>query len=151
MKKYIVMVATVAILCSGELYAESSKQKQLELFDLYNMYQKGSGNDDGATAMFLEKKERYYDVLFELLNTSEPGSFEEDVAFLFSEMAMVSNQKIKDKIIEISKSHPIEEKRCFWVDVLGGRYQTVPVDGFDDSTIKVYRVVDTGSSCIRNP
>ena len=125
--------------------------KQLELYALYKMYQKGSGWDDGAMQIFIPNQERYSQVLLDMLNTAKPKSFKEDVAFLFADLSLDHNESIWRKLEEISESHPVRETRCFWRDALNGRYQAVTLEGKGDGKVIVQRIIDTGSECDKNP
>jgi hypothetical protein len=119
--------------------------KKIELWGVYKIYLLGSGMDDGAVDYFSSHKQRYKKIVLEMLDNSTVDSFNANASFLFGEL-LLDDADVELKITELSKSHPEREIRCFWHDVLNGRYETVKVD-MGSENVAVYRVKDNGSSC----
>lgn len=113
---FFVLVITVVL-----IFIFSSS---VQLFLLYKMYSLGSGLDDGATEVFMQNKHRYKSAVLNLLNADDPESYKSQASFLFGEL-MLDDPEINEKIRSISQSHPNKQIRCFWFDVLDGRFENV--------------------------
>lgn len=84
--------------------------------------------DDGAVEVFFANRERYKNTILSMLENSTKGSFNAEASFLFAEL-LLDDSEIKSKVTELSQSHTDKEIRCFWHDVVNGRYEEVPVGG----------------------
>ena len=119
--------------------------KKLELWSIYKLYSFGSGMDDGAIELFVTNRERYKSTVLSMLDRSTKGSFNAEASFLFAEL-LLDDPEVKSKVSELSKSHPDKEIRCFWHDVVNGRYEDEPIKDSSGNII-AYRIKDNGSAC----
>lgn len=121
-----------------------SNQAQVSL--LHKMYSLGSGMDDGATELFIRNKHRYKSVVLELLNAETPNTYKAQASFLFGEL-LLDDPEIHEKIEDISVNHPNKQIRCFWFDVLDGRFEHELIAGSESGKFAAYVVKDKGSRC----
>lgn len=119
---------------------------RVQLFLLHKMYSLGSGMDDGAIELFMQNKHRYKTTVLDLLNADEPETYKAQASFLFGEL-MLDEPEINQKIQNISQSHPNKHIRCFWFDVLDGRFENVRISGGEDDKFAAYIIRDKGSRC----
>ena len=122
-----------------------SPLRKVELWGIYKLYSFGSGMDDGAVEVFMVNRERYKNTVLRMLENSTKGSFNAEASFLFAEL-LLNDPEIKSKVTELSQTHTDKEIRCFWHDVVNGRYEDVPV-GNKTGNIIAYRIKDNGSTC----
>ena len=116
-----------------------------QIFILYHMYSLGAGWDDGATSLFIENKANYKPVVLNMLDAPHADAFDAQASFLFAEM-LLDDDDIKLKVEQIAKKHPDTIIRCFWFDVLNGRFEARPLATDTDDT-SVWVIRDSGSQC----
>lgn len=119
---------------------------KVQVFLLHKMYSLGSGMDDGATALFVQNKVRYKPVVLDLLNAENPNSYKAQASFLFGEL-LLDDPEVYKKIKHISENHSNKYIRCFWFDVLDGRFEDVEITGSEEGQFAAYVIKDNGSRC----
>lgn len=119
---------------------------RIQVYMLYKMYSLGSGLDDGATELFVNNKQRYKQTVLDLLNAENPDSYKAQASFIFAEL-LLEDPDINQKVRIISESHQNKNIRCFWFDVLSGRFEQVKVAGEDGNNFAAYVIRDKGSKC----
>ncbi|TVZ37653.1 hypothetical protein P886_1995 [Alteromonadaceae bacterium 2753L.S.0a.02] len=142
--KIVVMIGVLvaSIILTAKYFAP---YKRAELWGIYKLYSFGSGMDDGAVELFLKNKERYKSTVLSMLDNSTKESFNTEASFLFAEL-LLDEPEVKSKVVELSQSHPDKEIRCFWYDVVNGRYEDEPIVN-NAGQIIAYRMKDNGSTC----
>lgn len=137
---FIILVAYVAVVFS----------KNLQVYLLHKIYLLGEGLDDGAAQVFIENKADYKPIILDMLNSKKMSSYEVDVTFVFADL-LKDDADIYNKLKDISENYPQKDVRCFWHDVLNGRFeetrilQKQPGDG--TNTYGAYKLVDHGTKC----
>jgi len=106
----------------------------------------GSGLDDGAVEIFVNNKHRYKPVILEMLDAELPSSYSAQASFVFGEL-FLDDLDVSNKITHISENHPNDYIRCFWFDVINGRFEMVKVSVNDEDGFGAFIVRDTGSKC----
>lgn len=119
---------------------------RVQVFLLHKMYSLGSGMDDGATELFIQNKQRYKPVVLDLLNAENSNSYKAQASFLFGEL-LLDDPDVSKKIQDISQNHTNKHIRCFWFDVLNGRFESARISGNEDDKFAAYVVRDKGSRC----
>lgn len=118
----------------------------IQVFLLHKMYYLGSGMDDGATALFIQNKQRYKPVVLEMLNAENPNSYKAQASFLFGEL-LLDDPEVYEKIQHISQNHSNNQIRCFWFDVLDGRFESIRISGSKEDKFAAHVIKDKGSRC----
>ena len=67
-------------------------------------------------------------------------------SFLFGEL-LLDDPEIHEKIEDISVNHPNKQIRCFWFDVMDGRFEHELIAGSESDKFATYVVRDKGSRC----
>lgn len=134
------------VVLTSALIAIIAFSNQAQVFLLHKMYSLGSGMDDGATELFIRNKHRYKSVVLELLNAETPNTYKAQASFLFGEL-LLDDPEIHEKIEDISVNHPNKQIRCFWFDVLDGRFEHELIAGSESGKFATYVVKDKGSRC----
>ncbi|TMP28083.1 hypothetical protein CWB99_01235 [Pseudoalteromonas rubra] len=132
------------------LYIAVLTSKTVQIFLLHKMNLMGSGWDDGAVQIFMENKTEFKPVILDMLDNNNMSAYEIDVTFTFAEL-LLDDEDIRSKLETISESHPQKQVRCFWHDVLNGRFEHAPVFPNQPNNGKnqfvAYRFVDNGTRC----
>ncbi|WP_105172959.1 hypothetical protein [Pseudoalteromonas sp. T1lg24] len=135
---FLVLVVTFVMLVTFS--------NRVQVFLLYNMYSLGSGMDDGAAELFIQNKHRYKPVVLDLLNADDPNTYKAQASFLFGEF-LLDDPDINKKTQELSRNHTNKHIRCFWSDVLNGRFEQVRIGGDEGDKFAAYVMKDNGSKC----
>ncbi|WP_010382023.1 hypothetical protein [Pseudoalteromonas rubra] len=124
--------------------------KTVQVYLLYKMSAMGSGWDDGAAYVFIENKVDYKPLILDMLDENEMSSYETLITFTFAEF-LLDDEDVYSKLKKISESYPKKHVRCFWHDVLNGRFEQVPISSQkpsgDKNQFVAYRFVDQGTAC----
>ena len=136
--------AGVATMIIGLLLIITCSAKA-QVYLLYQMYSLGSGWDDGATSLFIENKAKYKPVVLNMLNAQHYDTFDAQASFLFAEL-LLDDDDIKLKVQHIAAKHADTKIRCFWFDVLNGRFDAQPL-ATDTGDTRIWVIRDSGSQC----
>ncbi|MDK2596922.1 hypothetical protein [Pseudoalteromonas obscura] len=136
--------------------------KNAQIYLLYKMNSLGSGWDDGAVQMFIENKAGYKNLILDMLNSNKMSSYEINVTFTFADL-LKDDEDIYNKLKDISENYPKKHVRCFWHDVLNGRFEQKPILqkqlgesaskfaqkelGVSANKFVAYQLVDNGTKC----
>jgi|GEM_PF-3961941 len=110
------------------------------------MYSLRSGLDDGASYLFVKNKQRYKKTILGLLNAEHPDLYSAQASFIFAEL-LLDDPDVNEKVRDIAKNHKNNYIRCFWSDVIDGRFEELKISGDDTSKFAAYFIKDKGSKC----
>ena len=139
-----ILVALLVLIIAVVSLASFSNKAQVYL--LYKMYSLGGGLDDGATELFVNNKQRYKKIVLGLLNAENPDSYSAQASFIFAEL-LLDDPDIDQRVRDIAENHKNKYIRCFWSDVINGRFQQVRISDDNSSEFAAYVIKDNGSKC----
>lgn len=83
----------------------ASSDPDSQIRQLYQMYSRGSGWDDGAVGIILNDRARYAPQIKSMIDQAAPGTMEEEIALTFFEL-VIDIPDVRDSLKKYGENHP---------------------------------------------